>query len=283
MHLIIGCGYTGRRLRTALAASGPVLATNSSADSARDGALAWDLDAGAVAPFAPEQLQGSVVIYLVPPPRSGMEDPRLARALAALPGLPRRVVYLSTVGVYGDRGGAPVDEDTPPQPVTPRAVRRLDAETRLREFCAARSVEWVILRVPAIYGPGRLPIERLQRGLPTLRESEAGPGNRIHVDDLVQACVAAATLPRAANRIYNVGDGMPISATAFITLVAGMARIPLPPSLPMNRLRRRLPPQAMSFLEESRLVDTTRMREELGVRLIHATPDSGIRASLPQD
>ncbi len=259
--VIAGAGYTGVRVAERLAPRGTVISLTRKAH-------AFDF----AAPFD--------VIYLVPPPAPGTTDPRLQRFLAALPTKPGRIVFISTTGVYGDAGGATVTEDTTPAPATDRARRRLAAETALRAWCEPRKVEWVILRVPGIYGPGRLPLERLQRGEPALAESEAGPGNRIQVEDLADICVTALLQPQARNRIYNVGDGDHTTSTAFLGLVAKLAGLPAPPQLPLTQLQALKSNVALSFLGESRRVDTSRLRQELGFRPRYPTAESGIRASL---
>ncbi len=280
---LIGCGYTGQRI--ALRLSGQVQAFTGSQASARAlhalgiEAQAWDLDRDAPAARRP-CVANAAVLYLAPPPPDGETDTRLRACLAALDGQPARFLYLSTTGVYGDAGGATVTEDTPPKPSTRRARARVDAERTLRDWCDRRGVDWSILRVPGIYGPGRLPLERLRRGDPVLREDEAGPGNRIHVDDLATVCIAAATSPRAARRIYNVGDGGHASSTAYFNAVARIAGLLPPPVVSREEARRRLPPATWSFLAESRRVDTTRMQRELGVSLRYAELETGIRASL---
>ena len=260
--VIAGAGYTGARVAQRLAVRGPVIGFTRKAHVLKF-----------AAPFD--------VIYLVPPPATGATDPRLERFLAALPAAPGRIVYVSTTGVYGDAGGATVTEDTPPAPATDRARRRLAAEMALRAWCESRNIEWVILRVPGIYGPGRLPLERLQRGEPVLAESQAGPGNRIHVEDLADICVAALLNPAARNRIYNVGDGDHTTSTAFLGLVAKLTGLPAPPQLPLAQLQALKSNVALSFPGESRRVDTTRLRQELGFRPRYPTAESGIRASLP--
>ncbi|MGH8863656.1 MAG: NAD-dependent epimerase/dehydratase family protein, partial [Burkholderiales bacterium] len=178
-------------------------------------------------------------------------------------------------------GGATVTEDTPPAPMTDRARRRLAAEKALRAWCEPRKVDWVILRVPGIYGPGRLPLEHLQRGEPVLAESECGPGNRIHVEDLADICVTALLQPQACNRIYNVGDGDHMTSTAFLCLVARLAGLPPPPRLPLGQLQALKSDVTPSFPGESRRVDTSRLRQELGFKPRYPTAEAGIRASLP--
>jgi nucleoside-diphosphate-sugar epimerase len=269
--VIIGCGYVGTRLARKL--PGTVSAvTRSAAGVTAPGepgvrAISCDLDRLPAGAILPAETLGRIVIYL-------------RRTLGALPAPPARFVYMSTTGVYGDAAGATVDEDQPPRPTTDRSRARLDAETALRHWCDERGIEWVILRVPGIYGPNRLPLERIRRGDPVIVESQAGPGNRIHVDDLVDVCIAAATLPAARNRVYNVGDGNHASSTAYFTIVARVAGLPTPPAVSREEARRSLSPATWSFLADSRRVDTTRMREELGVQIRYEDLEEGIRASL---
>ncbi len=285
--VVAGCGYTGERVAARLAALGPVIGTTRKVRAFKSAApfgietLAWDFDSDESEGFPESENPAPFdVAYLVPPPGTGTTDPRIERFLAALPTTPARIVYISTTGVYGDAGGATVTEDTPPAPATDRARRRLSAETTLRGWCEPRKVGWVILRVPGIYGPARLSLDRLRRSEPALAESEAGPSNRIHVDDLAGACVAALCQPVARNRIYNVGDGDHRSSTAFLALVAHLAGLPPPLQLPMAELSIYKSGSALAFLGESRRVDTSRLRQELGFRPRYENPEEGIRASL---
>lgn len=283
---IVGCGYTGLRLaqhltgrRRAVRGFATRTASLAGIGSAGAAAVALDLDRDC----APIDADAQLLYYMVPPAPDGRGDPRLARCLEALLGRPQRIVYLSTTGVYGDRAGARVDEDSPPQPGTARAIRRLAAEVALRAWAEARAVPWCILRVAGIYGPGRLPLERLRRGEPAIAPDEATPTNRIHVADLVDACLAAGASARAANRIFNVADGNDASQTDFLLRVARIARLPPPPFVSREAARRTFSPSVWSFLGESRRVDNRRLVEELGVRLSYVDLDAGIRASLTGD
>jgi len=280
-HVIIGCGYTGARLARRL--GGDLLTFTGSDASARQlraaglEARVWNLDQD---PISLVDVTGACVHYLAPPPETGDRDPRLARCLRALRGRPRKFIYVSTTGVYGDAGGEAVTESTPPAPTTERGQRRLEAEQAVQAWCEARRAPWVILRVPGIYGPGRLPFARIRRGDPSIAEPEAGPGNRIHVDDLVTILLAAAKSPAAVNRIYNVGDGEHASSTVYFRTVAQLAGLTPPPELPRAEVAQRVAPAAWSFMADSRRVDTTRMQQELGVTLAYPDLASGVRASL---
>lgn len=289
--LLIGAGYVGTRYweRHAPAGRDRLTLCTSAADSAARLRAAlgptarvthWNLDTDGGAPVG----QWQSVLYLAPPPTApaeGRDDPRVVRALAALqPGGVVRFVYVSTTAVYGDTDGASVDESAPLQPGTARGARRCAAETAVRKACTAGGVDWSILRVPGIYGPGRLPLERLRRGEPVLRRDTARPGNRIHVDDLVDALHLLLTHEAAANAVFNVSDGDPCSMTDYLCAVAATAGLPMPPEVSMDEARRVLSPQMLSYLEESRLLDSSRIRRELGFAPRYATSAAGIAASL---
>jgi len=290
---IVGCGYTGLRLARRCLDAGArvrgfatrpesvqqVAATGAQAISLnldRDDALPDEALAGAARP-------DEIVYYCVPPAPTGEIDDRLRRflgLLALLGAHPRRLIYLSTTGVYGDHRGGRVDEHTPPTPKTARAARRLAAETDLRAWAEARDVSWCILRVAGIYGPGRLPLSRLAKQEPAIDPAEATPTNRIHVDDLVSAALAAGDAAIADRRVYNVTDGSDDSSTAFLQRVARIAGLPEPPLISRLEAERTFSASTWSFLGESRRVDNRRLREELAVRLVYSDLDAGIAASL---
>jgi nucleoside-diphosphate-sugar epimerase len=289
--LIVGCGYVGSRFARREAAHRPLLAlvrsNQAQADLEAAGihTLRIDLDAlpdgdlqAALAAAANE----AAVVYLAPPPATGRTDPRLESFLAQIGDVtPRVVVYISTTGVYGDASGELVDESTPVAPANDRSRRRVAAESAVQAWCASRGVRCVILRVPGIYGPHRLPLERLQRLEPALCDDDAGPGNRIHVDDLAAAIVAAVDQPRAQG-VFNVTDGDHSSTTAYLRLTAEAAGLAAPPLISTADARDRIPAGMLSFLLESRRVDNHRMLAELGLQLRYPTLQSGVLASLAE-
>ena len=285
--LIAGCGYVGQRLALRLRAqyevTGLVRTPERVAELARVGirALAIDLDRVRPGVGIPERLDEEAIVYLTPPPVLGESDLRLDRFLQLATVPPHTFVYMSTTGVYGDTDGAVVDESSTVQPRTDRARRRVSAEEMTRVWCNERRVRRVVLRVPGIYGPDRLPLERLRHIEPVVREREAGINNRIHVDDLVEACARAITNPEARG-VYNVTDGKPLSSTAFMTLVAKVAGLPPPPQVSMEEAQLTFSPERLSFLNESRRVSNERMLKHLGVVLKYGNVEEGIRASLPR-
>jgi nucleoside-diphosphate-sugar epimerase len=267
--LIVGCGDIGSRVaRLELAAGHRVLGMARSPETAGRlagqgiAAVGGDLDK----PASLDGLKGgwNTLYYLAPPPTSGTDDPRLAALLESLPAgdLPGKVVYISTSGVYGDCGGDWVGEDRPPHPRTGRSRRRWAAEEALTAWSRRHGVTVVILRVPGIYGPGRLPLERIRAGVPVVCEEESPYSNRIHADDLAEVCFAAARRP-AAEGVYNVADGHPTTMTDYFYRVADCFGLPRPPAISLEEARRVLSPSMLSFLEESKRLDNGRMTREL--------------------
>lgn len=285
--LIVGCGDVGKRLARAHGindALGMTRTTDSAWRLRAEGiqAFAWDLDTPSATP--PTTLaEVECVVYLAPPPASGSRDQRLKRFLAECASSPTRLVYLSTTGVYGDADGAEVDEDTPIQPQSERAHRRADAEAQIRTYCTHRAVPWTILRVPGIYGPGRLNLDRLRRQEPLIRPTEAGFSNRIHVDDLVMALILATRSPHAANRIYNVTDGASSSMTDYFLTLAALTGLPEPPLISRQDAIAQLTPGMLSYVMESRRVLSTRIMRELGFRPRYPDLRDGLIATLAAD
>ena len=170
-----------------------------------------------------------------------------------------------------------MDENTPPNPMVDRARRRLDAETHLREWGKANTVPVIILRVGGIYGPGRLPIKRIQEQIPMVHEALAPQTNRIHADDLAQVCLAAAQRGEA-DQIYNVSDGTNSNMTEYFNTIADFVGLPRPPLVDWDEAEQTISKGMMSYLRESRRMDNRRMLEELGVKLRYPNLLAGLES-----
>jgi nucleoside-diphosphate-sugar epimerase len=192
--------------------------------------------------------------------------------------LPRRFVYISTSGVYGDCAGARVDETRPPRPQIDRARRRLDAETALSEWGARNGIDVVILRVPGIYASDRLPTDRIARGTPALRAEDDVYTNHIHADDLAVILVAALESPRASG-VYNASDDSAIKMGDWFDVVADHVGLARPPRISRAEASQRMPAELLSFMSESRRLSNERMKAELGVRLRYPTVAEGLASS----
>lgn len=287
--LIVGCGDIGLRIVARLAGRFHIFAgvhSQAGADAARwAGAtpLRVDLDH----PSTLARLNGLAdrVLVLAPTSPTGRSDRRVRHLLHALRYAPgRRIVYMSTTGVYGDRAGAWTDETARAQPKNERAMRRLDAERQMRTSCWRAAV----LRVPGIYAPTRLPLDRLRQGVPVPLPEQDIFTNHIHAEDLARASIAA--LFRAAPaRVYNAVDDSQLALGDYLDRVADHAGLPRPPRASWEQLRRAAGPQRMSFLEESRRLRNTRLKRELRLRLHFPDVDAGLsamaqrRPSVPQE
>lgn len=265
--LTVGYGDIARRAAPRLEAAFAVLPL-----SRRHG---FDLD-------RPETLAGlpaaDAVLHCAPPPGTGPADTRTAQLLAALAKgriLPARVVYVSTSGVYGDCGGARVDESRAPNPQSDRARRRVDAERQLAIWCSARDVALVILRAPGIYAADRLPLERLREGVPVLRPEDDVYTNHIHAEDLA-AIVVRALEDGAPAGVYNASDDSELRMGDWMDLVAERAGLPCPPRIARREAETRVRPELLSFMRESRRLSNRRLKEELGVRLRYPTVLEGL-------
>ena len=182
----------------------------------------------------------------------------------------------------GNRDGQVVDEKAEVAPDSKRAGRRVIAEHTLEVYCDEHGVELIVLRVPGIYGPGRLGVDRILSGQPVLNEAEANPGNRIHVDDLVTCCITALA-DDVPPGIYNVGDGDERSSSWFAGEVARQLDVQAPPTICRATAEREFSPRRLSFLRESRRLDLTRMRDVLKARPKYPDAADGIAASLEEE
>jgi len=225
--------------------------------------------------------ESCTLLYTVPPNPDSPGDTRLAAFLARIRPAPQRIVYLSTSGVYGDRAGEITRESDTPNPTSKRAHRRLDAEQQLTQWCRDAGSALLIFRVPGIYGPGRLGLERLRDAEAIIREADSGPGNRIHVDDLAACCIAALAR-NVEPGIYNIADGDYRSNYWFRRTVAAYADLPAPTEISLQEALRTWSATRVSFLTESRKLALEKMRANLDVELRYGNAEDGIRASLPE-
>lgn len=288
--LIVGCGDVGMRTARLLQGRVRVMAVTSSPDRVPQlrAAGLTPIVANLDEPGSLQRLAGLAdrVLHLAPPPRveSGRwwRDGRTSALVQTLRrrSAPRSLVYGSTSGVYGDCGGARIDETRMPNPDTPRAHRRVDAERAVR-WLGRSGVQTRILRIPGIYAPDReggTPRERLARGTPVLRRKDDVYTNHIHADDLARACMLA--LWRGGpQRVFHVSDDSELLMGDYFDLAADLYGMQRPPRLARDDAQGQLPLQLLSFMGESRRMANGRMKRELRLRLRYPTVDSGLTAS----
>ena len=282
--IIAGCGYIGKLLGRELARQYSVTGLVNREASARQceqmglHCQAVDFDDPGTLKNSDLDATARAVIYLVPPPRSGQKDTRLKHFLAAIEHQPpARFVLISTTGVYGDCGGRWVDEQAPVSPGVDRARRRADAETQAQAFCKRHNIPLVILRVPGIYGPGKLPLARIRKGDPVVRAEDSPYTNRIHAYDLVTICKIALTRD-AIHGIYNCSDGHPGTMYEYFMKVADANQLPRPPAISLDQASRQLSPGMLSYMAESRRISNEKLLREFALSLRYPDLDSGLAA-----
>ena len=282
--LIVGCGAIGRRVAALLPASrfdvtGVVRSDASREQLATVGVRAVCVDLDQPKPGIDRECRNADIYYFAPPSPAGQQDLRMRAFLGTLQDVMsvRRVVYISTSAVYGDCQGAWITEAQPLNPATPRGHRRQDAEQQLLAWCQGRATQWIILRVPGIYGPGKLPLERLRKGTPVLCEQDAPYTNRIHADDLASICVAAMH-SAISNTVYNVSDGHPGNMSDYFFRVADAAGLPRPPVVNREEAQAVLSPGMLSFLQDSRRMDNSKLLRDLGIELQYPDLAAGLAA-----
>ncbi len=206
--------------------------------------------------------------------REGLDvDARTRNLLSALSkghrqrsSLPKRLVYISTSGVYGDCGGAWVSETHPLNPTSSRSRRRVDAEMQIRDWARRNRVNASVLRVPGIYAADRLPLSRIQQGTPGIIASEDSYTNHIHADDLARISVAALRYGKSC-RVYHASDDSHLKMGGYFDSVADAFGLPRVPRISRTEAQRVLSPMMLSFMNESRRLTNQRMKRELKVKL----------------
>ncbi len=265
--LIIGCGDIGIRAAQQLCRNYRIFALTSQQSRFQElrglgiTPILGDLDK----PETLWRLSGlaETVIHLAPPQNLGHRDRRtrnLIRILAQGAASVRRLIYVSTTGVYGDHQGARVSEVTPVNPQSDRAKRRVDAERTLRLWGPAHGIAVTILRVPGIYAANRLPVDRLQAKTPALLPEEDAYSNHIQSDDLARL-VCAAVYYGKPQRIINACDGDEVKMGDYFDEVADAFGLERPKRMSGIELQKIVSPMLWSFMCESRRVANTRLPE----------------------
>ncbi|WP_454643990.1 SDR family oxidoreductase [Bradyrhizobium liaoningense] len=205
-----------------------------------------------------------VLLVSIPPGSAG--DPAITAFGDALQERRRKVVYLSTIGVYGDHGGAWVDEGTPPQAVLDR--------TRMRVAAEQAWTDAAILRLAGIYGPGRNALVTLRAGTARRIVKPGQVFNRIHVDDIASAIMAAIRYPNGGT--WNVCDDEPAPPQDVIAYAAKLMSVAPPPEEAFATAE--MSAMARSFYASSARVSNAKLKRELSVSLAYPTYRHGLDA-----
>jgi nucleoside-diphosphate-sugar epimerase len=246
--------------------------------NARDGGrlTAIVFDGNVASPELRSAVQDAdAVLVSAPPEEDGDPVLRVLAGELAHAAKLQSVVYLSTIGVYGDCCGAWVDEATPAKPESARSRERLMAEQAWQELGARRGVPVAILRLAGIYGPGQNALAQVASGRARRIVKSGQIFNRIHVGDIAQAIAAA--LMRRASGIFNIADDEPTPPGNPIAFAAQLMGVAPPPEIPFEAAAQTMSPMALSFWQECRRVRNDKLKNELGVSLLYPTYREGLR------
>lgn len=187
----------------------------------------------------------------------------------------KSILYLSTVGVYGDHGGGWVDEATPPRPSSDRSRARLAAEIEWLDMGQDSGARIQVFRLAGIYGPGRSAVDNIRAGAARSIIKLGHVFNRIHVEDIADILAAALKLGHAG-AIWNVADNEPAPPQDVIAYAARLLGVPAPPKIRFDDAA--LSPMARSFYNENKRISNNAIRERLGVALRFPTYREGMSA-----
>lgn len=302
---IAGCGDVGTRiahkLKNAKTNENSILALVRSDQSRQaleaDGFRAQSIDFDQMVQISKKQKNSNYehiqdLYYLVPPQKTGRTDLRTNAFLQYLqlngftkkqvlkPGQtsvpPRRIVLISTTGVYGDCDGEVVTEKTVINPTTERSQRRADMEQQWVHFAQNHEILLSILRVPGIYSFSRLPRARLATNTPIVNPDECGYTNRIHADDLAMICQIVME-QQTQSDIYNVSDGRPGKLSQYLIDVAEFLKLTPPPIIRLAEGHDKISTGMMSYLTESRKIDNTKLLKQFNMKLKYIDYREGIK------
>jgi nucleoside-diphosphate-sugar epimerase len=276
---VFGLGYTADHLRAArpsASVAGTVRSAEKAAALRAQGIAARRFGPDGADPEIEADLaRADAVLVSVPPDADG--DPVLRRFGETVAASPRigPILYLSTTGVYGDRGGDWVDENTPVAPESPQSRRRAEAEAGWLALGRRSGKSVGIFRLSGIYGPGRNALQTLAVGTARRIVKPGQVFNRVHVSDIAAALAAFLARPRAG-AVYNVSDDEPAPPQDVTAFAAELAGVPPPPETPFAEAQ--LSPMAAGFYAENKRVRNRLIKDELGVRLSYPTYREGLRA-----
>jgi nucleoside-diphosphate-sugar epimerase len=275
---IFGLGYSGLEIARLAKAAGWSVAGTCTSEQKAEGLRAQGIEAyrfDGAAPLPAKAMDGaSHVLCTIAPGTTG--DPAL-RICADRLKRARWLGYLSTTGVYGDQGGAWVDEDTPPKPGQPRSIERLAAERAWQALGLEAGVAVDIFRLPGIYGPGRSAVDQAKAGTARRIDKPGQVFSRIHVEDIA-GTVLMAISGAHAGALYNVADDLPASTSEVVAFACELLGKPAPPVIPWEQAEPTMSAMARSFYAETRRVKNDRIKNELGVVLRYPTYREGLRA-----
>jgi nucleoside-diphosphate-sugar epimerase len=279
---VFGLGYSAMHYVITRAAGEQVAGTVRTEEKARSieevhrNIDALLFDAPTIHPAIKDHIASATRLLIsIPPDASG--DPVLAHFAKQIVRAAQleRIVYLSTIGVYGDHDGAWIDENAPTEPKSARNGARVIAEQQWIALAERTGKNIIILRLAGIYGPGRNALVNLRDGKARRIVKPGQVFNRIHVEDIARVVDAAFALG-APSGVFNVTDDEPAPPQDVIAYAAELLGLEAPPKILFESAD--LTPMARSFYSSNKRVSNRRLKEQLGVTLAYPTYRDGLRA-----
>jgi nucleoside-diphosphate-sugar epimerase len=276
-HVIVGYGYSGSYLAEALKQSSHPIATirrHHSDVPAHCHAFSVDITTESL-----PAIRIDTLYYLVPPPKNGYQDTTLKAFLANLRYLPRKIVYFGSSGLYGDHQGAWVDETSPLYLQYNRHYQKRDAEKQLTSFCQKNGIDLTLLRISGIYGPNRLPIDKLRQKKPIIKTAQAPYTNAVCVYDLVWFAIKLGEKTQSIE-CYNISDHTPRKMGALQCKLADLLGFPPPPEIDFSSYYHTASQMAQTFITSSKKLDASKAIQALNGAYRPYELKEGLKASL---
>jgi nucleoside-diphosphate-sugar epimerase len=228
--------------------------------------------------LGPDLRRATHVVLSIPPDAAG--DPALNFHRADLDAAPslQWLCYYSTVGVYGDFGGAWIDETAPTRPVNKRSRQRVETEAAWRDYARSRGLPLLVLRLAGIYGPGRSSFDKLREGAARRIVKPGQVFNRIHVDDIGRLTLLAAQ--KKLDGTFNLSDDEPAPPQDLVEYAAGLLGVPVPPDIPFAEAQ--MTEMARSFYADNKRVSSKAIKAALGTTLTYPNYRVGLDAIFKQ-
>lgn len=274
-----GMGYSSlasaRAVHQLIDAAAPISGTTRSGESGNGPFRLHRFDGVQLGPTLEADLRAAThVVQSIPPDEKGDAVLNLYRpTLDRAPNL-QWLCYYSTVGVYGDFGGAWIDETATTNPINTRSRFRVEVEAQWRDYAASRGVPLLILRIAGIYGPGRSTFDKLRDGTARRIVKPGQVFNRIHVEDIGRITALAAE--RRLAGIFNLCDNEPAPPQDLVTHAAHLLGVEPPPEIPFETAP--MSEMARSFYSDNKRVSNHAIRDALGIELLYPTYREGLAA-----
>jgi len=277
-HLIVGYGYCGKYLaQTLIKKNQQVTTWSRSSQNSKElstGHTHQTVNVSTDHFNLPKECE--IIHYLIAPPDEGQTDKLLENFLTHIKQSPKHIIYYGSSGIYGDHQGKLIDETSSLNLKSDRQYRRHHAEQQLIQFCRKNNIKLSILRIAGIYGPGRIPLEKVEKQSPIITPSEAPITNRIYVQDLVEIAEYLCRM-QIGIECYNISDGNPSPMGYTQQKLCERLDQKPSPQISFQDYLKKASPMQQEFLSSSKQLDTNKIKKILGGRFTFTSLKAGLK------